>query len=96
MLSKATFSYNYEFDDEETDIKYWIEVELFNYFEPNYGFDIDGKRGVPMNFVEIEEFKVYLGGQVVTDKEVVLRAEKDYQRFHEETACELCAEEFHS
>lgn len=90
-----SFTYEYQYFDEETEKTYDVEVELTNYFEPNYGADADGRRGMAMDFVEVDEFRVLLDGVEVTDKEVIMRAERDYERNHDRKACDECAEAYH-
>ena len=91
-----TQSYEFEYYHEANDQAYDCEVELVNTFEPKYGADIDGNRGEPKNFVQVESFQVFnSSGVLVLDKEIIQGAEKEFNRKHDEKASQICVDEYH-
>jgi hypothetical protein len=92
MISEYVFEYYHEPSDQTYD----CTVELINTFEPKYGADIDGNRGEPKNFVEVESFHVFdNSGNLILDKEVIQGAEKEFNRKHDEKASQICVDEYH-
>lgn len=91
-----SFIFDFEYYDEKTDKVYSVDVLMKNTHEKNYGSDIDGNRGTPADFVEIEEIIVYDDGQRVNSAELEKRVEKFFETKHYPTACELCADDFHN
>jgi len=91
-----SFEYEFEYYHEANDQTYDCFVELVNTFEPRYGSDADGNRGVPKNFVEIESFQVFgANGLLALDKAVLQGAEKEFLLKHDKKASELCVDEYH-
>lgn len=90
-----SYIYTFKFEDDDTEKTFDVEVELVNNYEPNYGADADGRRGVAMDFVEIEDFKVFFDGLEITLPEILKRAEAFFDRYHNDKACEECAEAYH-
>ena len=76
----------YEFIYEDEDNNYDCEVDLKVYYERNYGADADGNRGTEMYFTEIEDFRVFLDGYEVKDKDLISRCQDYFDRFEYDKA----------
>ena len=91
-----SFKYEFKYYNEANDQIYDCCVELVNTFDPRYGSDADGNRGVPKNFVEIESFKVFFyNGTLVLDEAILKGAEKEFLLRHDQKASELCVDDYH-
>lgn len=89
--------YLFEYYDEETDKVYECTAFMSNTFEPNYGADIDGQRGVKANLVEVKDIHISdLSGEPVVDNELAKRVEKEFARKHDLKAREMCIMDYHT